>query len=99
MKKGNNPSSASLREMPEVDFSDAIPNPFAKYFARHGFCFVRRPQVVTSLADAPSRASLRAMPERDFSRGYRDPGRFAESLLQTGLNIRADARRARRRDV
>jgi hypothetical protein len=36
LKKDQEPSRASLREMPEMDFSDAKPNPYARRLAAEG---------------------------------------------------------------
>lgn len=60
-KRGPNPSAASLREMPEVDFRRyrVRRNPYAARIAREGWRL---------LHDGPSAESLREMPEIDFSR-------------------------------
>ena len=95
MKRTDEPPAASMREMPEVDFSLAIANPFAKYFARHGLKFARRARAESGPAETPSKASLREMPERDFSSGRRDPRRFAAPLARTGLVFRVGPGRPR----
>lgn len=56
------PSTASLHELPEVDFlryGKGRPNPFARRIKKEGWVLVH---------DGPSKASLRAIPETDFSR-------------------------------
>ena len=55
------PGAASLREMPELDFSHyrVRRNPYASRIAREGIRIVH---------DEPSRASLAEMPEADFRR-------------------------------
>ncbi len=56
-----NPSAASLKELPEIDFSKyhIRRNPFAARIAREGFKVVH---------DEPSAAALIEMPEVDFAR-------------------------------
>lgn len=60
-KRDPNPSSGSLREMPEVDFTvhRIRKNPYAARIVREG---------VQIAHHGPSRKSLQEMPEADFSR-------------------------------
>ncbi|CAN5750546.1 hypothetical protein BH11MYX2_BH11MYX2_16620 [soil metagenome] len=75
------PSAASLREMPEVDFSKyrVRRNPFAARVAREGIRIVHH---------GPSAASLREIPEVDFSKARVRPNpyvtRAAEPAIQYG---------------
>ena len=57
------PSAASLRAMPEIDFSKVSVrrNPYASRIAREGAQIVH---------DEPSRASLAAIPEADFATSH-----------------------------
>jgi hypothetical protein len=78
-KSPEGPTAASLREMPEVDFSKhrGIRNPYASRIAREGAEVVH---------DGPTATSLRDIPEADFSvaRVRRNPYaiRAAESVAK-----------------
>jgi hypothetical protein len=81
--RGSNPSAASLRAMPEIDFSRMTVrrNPFARRIAREG---------IEIAHDRPSASSLVDMPEADFTsaRARRNPyaSRAAEAVarMQSG---------------
>jgi len=78
-KRPDRPTAASLREMPEIDFSKyrVTRNPYASRIAREGAEVVH---------DGPTAASLRDIPELDFSvaRVRRNPyaSRAAESVAK-----------------
>lgn len=71
------PSAASLSAMPEVDFSGARRNPYARRIRREGYEVVH---------DEPSRASVEEMPEGDFSAGTRNP--YAQRVAAQGIRPR-----------
>lgn len=68
------PSAASLSAMPEVDFSGARRNPYARRIRREGYEVIH---------DEPSRASVDAMPEADFGAGARNP--YATRVAAQGM--------------
>jgi hypothetical protein len=69
------PSAASLREMPEVDFTKARVrrNPYAAMIAAHGASIVH---------DGPSSGSLEALPEVDFAHVRARKSPYADALQQ-----------------
>jgi hypothetical protein len=79
--KTDEPSAATLRELPEIDFERyrVRRNPFAARISREG---------IEILHDGPSQRSLSEMPEADFSaaRVQRNPytSRAAEPAIQYG---------------
>src|SRR5215831_17188213 len=79
-KRTPNPSPASLREMPEVDFTAyrIRRNPYAARIAREG---------VEIAHHGPSRKSLREMPEADFSHSRIRPNRYAAKTIASASKI------------
>jgi len=75
-----NPSAASLREMPEIDFSAyrIRRNPYAARIAREGFDVVHQ---------GPSAASLKEMPEADFSRSRVRRNKYAARAVAAASKV------------
>ncbi len=75
-----NPSAASLRELPEIDFHSVFsrPNPFAKRCMREG---VRSTEL-------PSAETLTAIPEADFSRAHVRANPYAPIIEREGVILR-----------
>jgi hypothetical protein len=85
MKKGIgkrelNPSMASLREMPEVDFSAyrIRKNPYAARIAREGVEIVHH---------GPSKRSLAEMPEVNFAQSQVHPSKYAVQAMTAASKI------------
>jgi hypothetical protein len=74
------PSAASLRELPEIDFSKfrILRNSFAARMAREGFKVVH---------DEPSGAALAEMPEVDFARARVGPNTYAARAGKAATRI------------
>jgi uncharacterized DUF497 family protein len=81
------PSRASLRELPEIDFGAygrARRNPFAKRIRTEGWELVH---------DGPSRAALDEMPETDFSRVRASSNPYAARIKTQGYELQVGRRR------
>jgi hypothetical protein len=94
MKKARStqePTRASLREMPEVDFAAyrVRRNPSAKRIAREGIQIVaKRPARRGPVRERePSRASLREMPEVDPAKGRARPNPYAQRIAAEGIAL------------
>jgi hypothetical protein len=96
--KKDDPSAATLREMPEVtDMSHAIRNPFAESLRRTGIRVrIERSQRKPKRQTGPSKASLDEIPEMDVKRGLRDPDRFAKSIAEHGFILHTRPGRPKR---
>ena len=88
MKKAIDPSRASLREIPEVDFTKyrRQRNPFAARIARDGIRIVA-PRSVGPLTRTrePSRRSLREIPEVDVRGQKRRKNPYAGRIAREGI--------------
>jgi hypothetical protein len=81
------PSRASLREIPEIDFSEygqARHNRFAKRMSEEGWELVH---------DGPTRAALKEMPETDFSRVHARSNPYAKRIKAQGYELQVGRRR------
>ena len=92
MKKASSklgPRAASLKEMPEIDFSRYIirRNPYAARIAREGVGLAHR---------GPSTASLAEMPEADFSRSRIRLNRYAVKTAETASRLQYGKGRPRK---
>ena len=93
MKKASSraadPSAASLREMPEIDFDryHIRKNPYAARIAREGISVVH---------DGPSARSLAEIPEVDFSRVQPQRSAYAGRTRRAVLQLRTGRGRPRR---
>jgi Ribbon-helix-helix protein, copG family len=90
-RSSEEPTRASLREMPEVDFAAyrVRKNPFAKRIAREGVHVVaQRPAGRGPVRERePSRASLREMPEVDPAKGRARPNPYAKRIAVEGITL------------
>ena len=79
-RRGVNPGSASLVEMPEIDFAAyrIRRNPYASRIEREG---------VEVAHDEPSAAALAEMPEADFRRVRVRPNKYAAKGAAAAANI------------
>jgi hypothetical protein len=79
-KPGKGPTAATLRELPEIDFSKyrIRRNMFAVRIAREGF---------KVLHDAPSSASLAEIPEVDFDVARLRPNKYATRVGKAASKI------------
>jgi hypothetical protein len=85
------PTAASLRELPEIDFSKyrIRRNPYAGRIKREG---------VKVVHDAPSTAALTEMPEVDFARARVRPNKFATQAGKVASKIQYGKGRPRKGD-
>jgi hypothetical protein len=83
------PSSATLRELPEIDFTAyrVVRNPYAKRIQREG---------IELEHDGPSRTSLAAIPEADLGRAVVRTSPYARRIAAEGLWIQVGRGRPRR---
>lgn len=91
IKRKLNPTAASLRELPEIDFRQyrIRRNPYAGRIKREG---------VKVVHDEPSRAALIEMPEVDFDRARVRPNKFAIQAGKVASKIQHGKGRPRKGD-
>lgn len=89
IKKHSLPSTQSLREMPEIEFSRfrVRKNRFAKRIAAQG---------IEVMHEGPSRSSLKAIPEADFSRQKVRRNPYAKRIAATGIVLQVGRGRPER---
>lgn len=94
MKKGTtrlkvHPGTASLREMPEVDFT--------RYRIRKNYYAARIAREGSEVAhEEPSRVSLLEMPEADFGRARPRPNKYAAKAVTAAANVQYGKGRPRK---
>src|SRR3954453_10689939 len=88
-KRQRRPTTAALREMPEIDFSvfRIRRNPFAQRIGREG---------IEVAHDGPSQRALAEMPETDFSRVRMRANKYARQAAAAAANIQYGKGRPRR---
>ena len=91
IKRQTSPTAASLRELPEIDFTQyrIRRNPYAGRIKREG---------VKVVHDAPSAAALTEMPEVDFDRVRVRPNKFAVQAGKVASRIQHGKGRPRKGD-
>ena len=99
MKKAIEPSRASLREIPEVDFTRyrRQSSPFAARIAHEGIRIIA-PRLTGPLGPPrePSRRSLREIPEVDVRGRKRRSNPYAERIAREGIVLQIGRGRPRR---
>jgi hypothetical protein len=91
IKRQVSPTAASLRELPEIDFTEyrIRRNPYAGRIKREG---------VKVVHDEPSAAALIEMPEVDFARARMRPNKFAVQAGKVASKIQYGKGRPRKGD-
>ena len=96
------PSTASLREMPEVDFAAYVVrlNPFAERITAEGIelSVGRSTEGETHPEREPSAESLREVPEVDFSRARVRANPYARRIEAEGITLQVGRGRPKRGD-